>query len=175
MAHPTDPICRWVIDTNVLLDIFIFQDPATAPLREALFSGELLAVRSQRTLDEFASVIAREKFGIDTQRQQAIVSQWASMSSCLNDADIAPSRWKCKDRDDQVFLDLAFTVRPAVLLSKDLQVLKFCKRAAKEGVVIANDFSLAQALQRRAVAPSAVPTHVQADQPSGCSENRGSR
>ena len=132
-----DPV---IIDTNILLDIFVFQDPATAPLREALFSGEFNAVRSSKTLNEFADVIAREKFKLSTQQRDEILAKWQAHSRLLPDSDIAASPWKCKDRDDQIFLDLAYTLRPSLLLSKDLQVLKFRKRAAKESVVIAARF-----------------------------------
>ena len=27
---------RWVIDTNIVLDLWLFEDPATVPLRDAL-------------------------------------------------------------------------------------------------------------------------------------------
>lgn len=133
----TNPL---VIDTNVLLDIFVFQDPATVPLREALFSGGFDAVRADITLSEFADVISREKFKLTAGQRDEILEKWQRYSRRLADSDIQKSPWKCKDRDDQIFLDLAYTLRPCHLLSKDLQVLKFRKRAAKESVVITNHY-----------------------------------
>lgn len=129
-----------VIDTNILLDIFVFQDPATAPLREALFSGALDAVRADITLSEFADVLSRDKFKLTVEQRNEVLAAWQSHSRALTDSEICASPWKCKDRDDQIFLDLAYTLRPCYLLSKDLQVLKFRKRAAKELVVIADHF-----------------------------------
>lgn len=129
-----------VIDTNILLDIFVFQDPATAPLREALFSGALDAVRADITLSEFADVLSRDKFKLTVEQRNEVLAAWQSHSRALTDSEICTSPWKCKDRDDQIFLDLAYTLRPCYLLSKDLQVLKFRKRAAKELVVIADHF-----------------------------------
>lgn len=129
-----------ILDTNILLDIFVFQDPATAPLREALFSGELDAVRADITLSEFADVLSREKFKLTAQQRDEILVKWQLHSRAVTDSEILGSPWKCKDRDDQIFLDLAYTLRPCYLLSKDLQVLKFRKRAAKESVVIADHY-----------------------------------
>ncbi len=129
-----------ILDTNILLDIFVFQDPATAPLREALFSGGIDAVRSDITLSEFADVLSRDKFKLTTQQRDEILAKWQSHSRALANSEILSSPWKCKDRDDQIFLDLAYTLRPCYLLSKDLQVLKFRKRAAKESVVIADHY-----------------------------------
>ncbi len=129
-----------VLDTNILLDIFVFNDPATAPLREALLSGELDAVRAEITLNEFADVLSRDKFKLTAEQRDEILAKWQSHSRALQDSEICGSPWKCKDRDDQIFLDLAYTLRPCYLLSKDLQVLKFRKRAAKESVVIADHY-----------------------------------
>ncbi len=40
----------WVIDTNIVLDLWLFEDPATIPLRAALQSGAIshLATASMR-------------------------------------------------------------------------------------------------------------------------------
>ena len=47
----------WVIDTNIVLDLWLFEDPATVPLRAALQSGLIshLATRSMR--DELERVL----------------------------------------------------------------------------------------------------------------------
>ena len=40
----------WVVDTNIVLDLWLFEDPATIPLRAALQSGAIshLATDSMR-------------------------------------------------------------------------------------------------------------------------------
>lgn len=129
-----------VIDTNILLDIFVFQDPAIAPLREALFSGGLDAVCANITLSELSNVLSRDKFKLTREQCEEILRKWQRHSRTVADHEIQASPWKCKDRDDQIFLDLAYTLRPCHLLSKDLQVLKFRKRAAKESVVIVDHY-----------------------------------
>ena len=83
-----------IIDTNVLLDLFVFTDPRVTALHDD--------ITSKRSLVFFC----REMLGLGT-----LVSIEHS----------APVR--CSDPDDQIFIDLAFQVRPAVLYSKDLALI----------------------------------------------------
>jgi putative PIN family toxin of toxin-antitoxin system len=125
-----------VIDTNILLDIYVFQDPQGATLKARILSGEMLPVASTETNAEFAEVIAREKFGLSRDEQQAALSDWMQTSRLQDTTQILPAPWRCKDKDDQKFLDLAYSLKPCVLISKDKQVLRFKKRAQREGVQI---------------------------------------
>jgi putative PIN family toxin of toxin-antitoxin system len=127
---------RVILDTNVLLDLFVFEAPAAEPLRQALFKQTFRALASAQTFAELADVIARDKFGLTSEQQHSILIRWRELSILIEDSSIQRSPWRCKDKADQVFLDLAYTFRPSMLLSKDLQVLKFQKRAARDGVII---------------------------------------
>lgn len=129
-----------VLDTNVLLDLYVYQDPRTLPLKNAIEGDQLDLFTCTQAMAELADVLARDKFKLAPDRQQDILKDWSQRSRLIADAEIARAPWRCKDRADQVFLDMAWTYRPCVLLSKDLQVLKFAKRAAKEGVRIASAF-----------------------------------
>ena len=128
-----------VLDTNILLDVLVFDDSRAHPLRAALIAGDLDAVATEKTVAEFLDVIGREQFSLSQEKQNEIMSQWQSWSRLINDEvlDVAP--WKCKDRDDQVFINLAYTLKPALLISKDKLVLKIAKRAQKNGIVITSD------------------------------------
>ena len=128
-----------VLDTNILLDVLVFDDSRAHPLRAALIAGGLDAVATEKTLSEFLDVIGREQFSLSQEKQNEIISQWQAWSRLINDdvLDVAP--WKCKDRDDQVFINLAYTLKPAMLISKDKLVLKIAKRAQKDGIVITSD------------------------------------
>ena len=102
-------------------------------------AGELDAVATEKTLAEFLDVIGREQFSLSQEKQDEIMFQWRSWARLINDdvLDVAP--WKCKDRDDQVFINLAYTLRPAMLISKVKMVLKIAKRAQKDGIEITSD------------------------------------
>ena len=130
-----------VFDTNVLLDLFVFNDFRALHLKQALLNQQIDALASPKTLEEFADVISRPLFALETIDQKKILLQWTSLARVLDDQSLLSSPWRCQDPDDQVFLDLAFTVRPCTLISKDLEVLKFAAHAAKENVLISADYN----------------------------------
>ena len=129
-----------VFDTNVLLDIFVFHDFRAIHLKDALLNQTLDAHASEQTLEELADVISRPLFSLNQSEQKRIVLEWRSLANMIKDEDIVKAPWECNDKDDQVFLDLAYTAKPCVLISKDHEVLKLASRAAKEGVVITADY-----------------------------------
>jgi len=130
-----------VFDTNVLLDLFVFHDLRALHLKQALLEHKIDALASPKTLEEFADVISRPLFSLETVEQEKILAQWKSLSRILDDQSLLSSPWRCQDPDDQIFLDLAFTAKPCTLISKDNEVLKFAARAAKEGVLISADYN----------------------------------
>lgn len=130
-----------VLDTNVLLDLYVYQDPRTELLQSAMEHNQLELLTCAQAMTELANVLAREKFKLNVDRQQAILNDWSRRSQLMKDAEMTRAPWRCKDKADQVFLDMAWTFRPCTLLSKDLQVLKFAKRALREGVQIAAAWS----------------------------------
>jgi putative PIN family toxin of toxin-antitoxin system len=129
-----------VFDTNVLLDIFVFHDFRAIHLKEALLNQTLDALASEKTLEELTDVIARPLFSLSQSEQKRIVLEWRALARVIKDEDIVKAPWECHDKDDQVFLDLAYTAKPCVLISKDNEVLKLANRAVKEGVVITADY-----------------------------------
>ena len=131
-----------VFDTNVLLDLFVFNDFRVLHIKQALLEKKIDALASPKTLEEFADVISRPLFSLETTEQEKILLQWRSLARVLSDESLLPSPWRCQDPDDQIFLDLAFTVKPCTLISKDNEVLKFFSRAAKEDVLITSDYNI---------------------------------
>ena len=128
-----------ILDTNILLDILVFDDQRAHPLRVAFSNQELDALVTEDTLDELIDVISRPQFSLDKQKQAEILLQWQSWSRLVKQSDLQVAPWKCKDRDDQVFINLAFSFKPSTLISKDKLVLKLAKRAIKEEVTITSD------------------------------------
>lgn len=129
-----------IFDTNVLLDLFVFNDFRALHLKQALINGEIDAIATPATLEEFTEVIARPLFSLDKVRQEQILFQWRSLARVLDDQSLLKSPWVCPDPDDQVFLDLAFTVKPCILISKDNEVLRFAGKVAAEHILITADY-----------------------------------
>lgn len=130
-----------VFDTNVLLDLFVFNDFRALHLKQALIEEKIEALATQKTLEEFVDVITRPLFSLDTDQQEFIRNQWLSLAKVLDDQSLLKAPWACNDLDDQVFLDLAYTAKPCTLMSKDNEVLRFASKAATEQVLITADYT----------------------------------
>ena len=130
-----------VFDTNVLLDLFVFNDFRALHLKQALLEGKIDALATPATLEEFADVIARPLFSLDQAQQEQIFLQWRDLARVIDDKDLLKSHWICQDSDDQVFLDLAFTAKPCTLISKDNEVLRFANKAVLEQILITSDYT----------------------------------
>jgi len=129
-----------IFDTNVLLDLFVFNDFRALHLKQALIEGKVQAIATPKTLEEFADVITRPLFSLDETLQEQIRLQWQGLAQIRDDQSLIKAPWICQDPDDQVFLDLAYTARPCTLISKDNEVLRFANQAAKEHVLITADY-----------------------------------
>ena len=124
--EPTRPV---VVDTNVALDLLIFSDPRTAPLRTLLAQGRLAWIATQVMRDELERVLAYPHIvsRMDFYRVDA-AQVLAAFDAQARLVDIAPRvAYVCKDADDQKFIDLAAAHR-AILLSKDKAVICMRKR-----------------------------------------------
>ncbi len=130
-----------VFDTNVLLDLFVFNDFRVLHLKQALIEGKIDALATPATLEEFADVIARPLFSLDHAQQEQIFLHWQGLARVIDDKNLLKSPWVCQDPDDQVFLDLAFTAKPCTLISKDNEVLRFANKAALEQILITADYT----------------------------------
>lgn len=127
-----------VIDTNIVLDLLVFADPAVQALRSLLASGALrwiataaMRVELERVLG-YAQIAPRlAYYGLNaTQVLQAFDAQTRTV-------DAAPRAGAvCKDPDDQAFIDLAVQ-HGAILLSKDRAVLSLRKRLLALGAQVA--------------------------------------
>ena len=124
-----------VIDTNIILDVFVFSDVAAKPVRQALEAGELDWLATQPMRDELARVLDYPQ----------IVPRLNFYQLCAGDVlalfdrharlvEVAvKARLNCSDPDDQKFIDLAVASQ-SLLLSKDRHVLSMSKRLLAHGV-----------------------------------------
>jgi putative PIN family toxin of toxin-antitoxin system len=130
-----------IFDTNVLLDIFVFNDFRAIHIKAALVEKQLKALATPKTVEEFADVISRPLFSLNQSTQEKILGEWRNLANLIQDETLSSAPWQCQDPDDQVFLNLAYTSKPCLLLSKDNELLKLAKKAALEDVVISADYN----------------------------------
>jgi putative PIN family toxin of toxin-antitoxin system len=133
-------VMRLVLDTNVVLDWLLFQDAALDPLRLAVLEGRVSLVSLAHGMDELHRVLQYPKFGLEPIRQQEVLTQYARASAPLPELtrdNVLPAGFpRCRDSDDDPFVALAYFARADALVSKDKQVLRLRKKAAKFGVVV---------------------------------------
>lgn len=130
-----------IFDTNVLLDIFVFNDFRAIHIKAALMDKQVKALATPKTIEEFADVISRPLFSLEQSTQEQILNEWHNLATIIQDETLINAPWQCQDPDDQIFLNLAYSARPSLLLSKDNELLKLAKKAALESVVISADYS----------------------------------
>ena len=134
------PVLRAVLDSNVWIDILVFDDPITRPIRAALEAGTLEALIDSRCLKELTYVLDYPQFVRFAVNKSEALETIARLSQLVAPepppADAppadAPPLPKCRDRDDQKFLELAHASRADWLVSKDRAVLKLAKRTARD-------------------------------------------
>lgn len=118
-----------VLDTNIVLDVFVFSDPATALLKHALSARKPQWIVTTPMREELARVLAYPKIAARLAFYQLTSAQvLAQLDALAQWVDVAPKAVvTCRDPDDQKFIDLA-VAHQAVLLSKDRDVLCMKKR-----------------------------------------------
>jgi predicted nucleic acid-binding protein len=154
---------RAVLDTNVWIDILVFDDPSTRPIRAALDTGRLIAVTDARCVKELSYVLDYPQFARYALDKTAVMASVARLAEhyaspvenayaaaatagvlasapaaapecapldCAN--LVRPPLPRCRDRDDQKFLELAYASGADWLVSKDRDVLKMARRIARD-------------------------------------------
>ncbi|MFP5409611.1 MAG: putative toxin-antitoxin system toxin component, PIN family [Gammaproteobacteria bacterium] len=118
----------WVLDTNVVLDLFHFNDAAARPLRRAFDAGALSCAASPATLAEWRRVLGYPEFGLDAAAQATLYARYADRIHPQPDG-AAVRLPRCRDADDQKFLQLAARCG-ATLVSKDRALLTLARRVS---------------------------------------------
>jgi putative PIN family toxin of toxin-antitoxin system len=126
-----------VLDTNIVLDLFVYEDPATVPLRERLADAQTRWLATPVMREELRRVLAYPQVvrRLETRSltAEAVLARFDARAQLMDIAPKAP--FTCKDADDQQFIDLA-VAHGATLLSKDKAVLCMGKRLARLGVTV---------------------------------------
>jgi uncharacterized protein len=122
-----------VIDTNVCLDLFVFEDPRCTWLMQAFEDGSMQALASDPMRVEWLQVLTRPKLALSTSQQakaQARYDRWIRQRKpSAQSHEVRLPR--CADADDQMFLELAAEIGASALLSRDRALLVLSKRSHK--------------------------------------------
>lgn len=133
---PREAVLR-VLDTHIVLDLWVFDDPQALPLKSSLETGATRWIATAAMREELARVLTypqiAKRLTARALAMDAVLAHFDRHVQLLPDAPKA--EYTCKDPDDQKFIDLAVQ-QGAALHSKDAQVLCMKKRLARCGVTL---------------------------------------
>ena len=126
-----------VLDTNIVLDLWVFQDPGAEPLRQSLSQSDWIWVATDAMREELVRVLAYAQIARRLEKNAlSAESVLARFDAAVTLVAAAPKAGiSCKDPDDQKFIDLA-VAHQAQLFSKDKAVLCMKKRLEALGCAL---------------------------------------
>lgn len=121
---------KLVLDTNVALDLFHWQDRVAAPILAAVRAGKAELHTDDACFGEFAHVIARPEFGLDAARAAGVIDAYRTLVRIAAGTLAPPARAlpRCRDPDDQKFLELSRHAGADLLVTRDKALLALARR-----------------------------------------------
>ncbi|MBY4895799.1 putative toxin-antitoxin system toxin component, PIN family [Cupriavidus sp. AU9028] len=128
-----------VLDSNIWIDLLVFRDPHAEPIRAALDAGTIAPLMRADCREELRRVLAYpqfERFNVDIAGALSIVDALVTAVEPPPSEDAETIRLpRCRDTDDQKFIELAHFAGAACLVSKDKAVLKLASRLRRSSGV----------------------------------------
>ncbi len=132
-----------VIDTNLALDLLVFEDPAARPLRVALQAQAVRWLATDAMRAELMRVLGYphivRRLAPERLTAEGVLEDYDACSHRVP-AALVPDCPRCDDPDDQPFVDLA-VAHGAVLLSKDRAILGLSRRLLALDVNVASQWT----------------------------------
>jgi uncharacterized protein len=127
---------RLVLDTQIWLDWLVFDDPGVHKLRNAVHLGRAEVVIDAACDAELERVLAYDlgRHSISREAQLAALSQARRLARRVETVLSVAERAglpKCRDPDDQKFVELAAAAKADVLVTKDRALLELNRRRTR--------------------------------------------
>lgn len=126
--EPGDERPRLVLDTNTVLALWMFRDPALDTLRDWIEIGGCRLYSREDALEELHRVLAYRQFGIEPAAQRSIHSGYRKLLTLTSSRPISDELPACRDRDDQKFLEIALIAQASTLLTRDRALLRLARQ-----------------------------------------------
>ena len=125
-----------VLDTNVLVSLYVFADSRFAPLRAKIENGEWQAITNEACFSEFRRVLGYPMFALSDERQQGALAAYSAFVTHLAGPPqgAIATLPRCTDRDDQKFLELARDSAADWLVTADKALLRLARRDRLRGL-----------------------------------------
>ena len=127
-----------VLDTNTVLDLWAFRDARVQALRAQVEAGRLDWPATAGMRQELQAVLARGVAAGHGARADEVLGMWDRHARVVEPTAPLPTqhRLRCRDADDQPFIDLALELKAQWLLTSDRDLLSLARRAATLGLQI---------------------------------------
>ena len=124
---------RVVLDTNIWLDWLVFKDLSLLKLRKTVADGDAEIFIDAACEAELERVLAYDlaRHSLDAAAQAACLAECRRIAQRIDAAATEAGRAqlpRCRDPDDQKFLDLALAARADCLVTKDHALLELARR-----------------------------------------------
>jgi uncharacterized protein len=136
---------RLVLDTNVWLDWLVFDDPVVAPIKAAVASGRaeiFIDAACEAELERALGYDLGRRFTLDAAARGACIAECRRVARKIGSAAPEAERAqlpRCRDRDDQKFLEAALAADAHFLVTKDRALLDLGRRSVRFGIVTPED------------------------------------
>ena len=125
-----------VLDTQVLLDWLLFGDNSAAAWSDAVSTGTVRWIACPAMRREFARMAGHVRFARWRPECERMLQAFDRHAELLEDPAAAQPLLRCRDPDDQVFVDLALAEGARWLISRDKDLRALARRAAFRGLWI---------------------------------------
>ena len=126
-----------ILDTNVVLDWLLFDDPSGRVVGAAVMAGDVRWIGTADMLQELATVLLRP--GLERWQHRVDMTLTTASANCAvveKPWVVATATPRCSDLDDQKFIDLAVARRVRWLITRDKALLRLARPAHAFGVAV---------------------------------------
>lgn len=119
---------RAVCDTNVVVSALVFAGSQLSQVRGAWQAGALVPLVSKSTAEELIRVLNYPKFRLTPDELSILLEDYLPYTESVKVANADFSEVKCRDPDDQKFLDLAIAAKADWLITGDPDFLELSQQ-----------------------------------------------
>ncbi len=132
---------RIVFDTNTVVSALLFRAGRLDWLREVWHEKTVIPLTNKATAQELYRVLSYPKFGLPEADREELLGDYLPFAELVKMPARLPTLPRCRDADDQKFVELAHVAKASMLVTgdKDLPVLADDKvkfRICEPGVLL---------------------------------------
>jgi putative PIN family toxin of toxin-antitoxin system len=141
VVEPSAAQPRVVLDTNVVLSALVLRAGLLSRLRTLWQTSAFMPVVNRDTAAELMRVLAYPKFKLDAAEREELLADYLPYAETVAEVQTpAPDVPICRDRADQVFLDLAYSAKVEALVSGDADLLSLRTQCPHFAIIRPADF-----------------------------------